>query len=399
MIRSSSFFAILLAAGRSRRFGFDKLFKKIGGKTVFEHSLQFLENAPQISKIFIAASAGNFRTIEKIAASGEYKKVFGVIRGGRTRFESVQKCLAQTAGCSIIVIHNAANPFATQKELALCCKALRKKNIFGAGVGRPVASTLKLAPKGQVIETLPRRDVWEMETPQAVRTQEFTNAMMRLSKHSARNFTDDLSVLEAVGFATCIVPASAENRKITMPEDLKIAQAFADGAKDISAVGIGEDSHEFSDKWPVVSGKCLILGGVKISGVPAFHADSDGDVILHALCNALASSLGRGSLGTYATKMCRGGITDSRQYLKKNIQAMQRAHRKIQNVSFSLEAARPHIDTFAPKIKESLSALLKIPPSAIGITATSGEKLTPFGQGKAIKCQAIVLLQSDRIQK
>jgi 2-C-methyl-D-erythritol 2,4-cyclodiphosphate synthase len=91
--------------------------------------------------------------------------------------------------------------------------------------------------------------------------------------------------------------------------------------------------------------------------------------------------------------MAKQGIKNSEQYLRVIQNAMDRQHKSIRNCSLSIEAARPKIDPLASRIKKNLSRLLQIPTGNIGITTHSGEKLTPFGKGEAIRCQAIVLLQ------
>jgi 2-C-methyl-D-erythritol 2,4-cyclodiphosphate synthase len=115
--------------------------------------------------------------------------------------------------------------------------------------------------------------------------------------------------------------------------------------------------------------------------------------MIHALCNAVGSALGFDSLGTYATAMRRSGIRRSTAYLRYLRQHLKRRHLKIRQCSFSLEALRPMIDPLAPRLKKRLASLLKVPLEAIGITATSGEKLTAFGRGEAIRCTASVVLE------
>lgn len=383
--------AFLLAAGKSRRFGGDKLFVLLEGQPVIWHSLKFLNDSKYVDAIFIAVSKGNKKKIEKLVCDEKFNKVQKIILGGKTRFESVKKCLvALSSHLTHFIIHNAANPFATQEELRRCIIRLKGK-ISGIGVGRPVSSTIKNAPGGRVKKTLSRENLWEMETPQVVRAQEFLEATQH---HFASDFTDDLSVLEAAEMETRVILASPQNRKITTKEDWPLNYA----------VGIGEDSHRFENQKPKIKDqnenvkckikrKSLTLGGLRLQQYPVLEAESDGDVILHALCNAIASALGKGSLGTYATRMTRKGIKDSKQYLRVIQNEMRRQQRSIHNCSISIEAARPKIDPLAPRIKKNLSRFLQIPTESIGITATSGEKLTPFGKGEAIRCQAMVLLQ------
>lgn len=394
--------ALLLAAGKGSRFGGEKLFAPLCGKPVFLHSLELLEKCRAVHEIFITANAQNIKRIKVLVRETKCRKVKKILVGGKTRFQSVKKGVVfaqKMQNLRHLIIHNAANPCATESEIMRCLSAFRG-GISGVAVGRPVSSTLKkvmrsgASVRGVVVaQTLAREDVWETETPQAVRAKEFFTACKRAKDE---DFTDDLSVLEAAGMKTKIIEADFYNRKITTPSDLEMMERVDGFGK--GAVGIGEDSHKFlqcgagtgnsSDK-----NRCLVLGGVKIKNLPPLEADSDGDVILHALCNALSSALGEGSLGTYATKMRRtDGVRDSKKYLQKILALMKRRHYRIHNCAFSIEAARPKIDPLVPLIKKGLSALLHISVERIGITATSGEKLTSFGRGKAVRCTATVLL-------
>lgn len=384
--------AFLLAAGKSRRFGGDKLFAFLEDKPVIWHSLKFLHDSQYVDAIFIAVHKGNKKKIEEFVQDEKFKKVKKIILGGKTRFKSIKNCLISVAPyrstallpTSYFIFHNAANPFATDDELRRCIKYLKGKTV-GVGVGRPVSSTIKNAPGGRVQKTLPRKNLWEMETPQVVFAQKFLEAVKR---SFASDFTDDLAVLEAAGMETRLILAAPRNRKITIREDLPTNYA----------VGIGEDSHGFEKKvksQKLKARKDLILGGIKVKGMPALKADSNGDIILHALCNAIAGALGKGSLGIYATRMAKRGIKDSKKYLQVIQNAMERQHKSIHHCSIAIEAAQPKIDPLAPRIKKNLSKLLRIPGKNIGITATSGEKLTPFGRGEGIRCLAEVLVKEQ----
>lgn len=145
-------------------------------------------------------------------------------------------------------------------------------------------------------------------------------------------------------------------------------------------VSIGQDSHAFDD----ADTKPLILGGVKFDGYPGMRANSDGDVILHALTNAVSGITCRNILGSVADKMCKSGITDSAKYLEEALRDLDALGRKITHVSFTVECLRPK---FAPKTEEiraRIGELLNIPASCVGITATTGEGLTAFGRGEGI---------------
>ena len=153
----------------------------------------------------------------------------------------------------------------------------------------------------------------------------------------------------------------------------------------MSRIGIGQDSHAFDKN------KKLVLGGVSLEG-PGMKANSDGDVVMHALCNALASAVGKGSLSTYADKMYKEGITESKEYVKVALDFVKEAGFKVNNVSVSIEARIPKIDPHVKEMKRCIAGLLGIEEDDVGITATSGEGLTEFGRGKGIRCFAAVSL-------
>lgn len=154
-------------------------------------------------------------------------------------------------------------------------------------------------------------------------------------------------------------------------------------------IGIGQDSHKFS-----IVKKPLILGGIKLSNVGGFEANSEGDVIIHGLCNALSSAIGGYSIGTWSEEMySKKGIKDSKKYLNVMFNKIRHLKYNVGNVSFSIEAKKPKVSIIETnKIKKSLADLLKIKPSCIGITFTSGEGLSDFGKGKGIKVLCAVLL-------
>ena len=147
---------------------------------------------------------------------------------------------------------------------------------------------------------------------------------------------------------------------------------------------IGQDSHRFAQE-----DRPLMLGGVLLPGETGLAANSDGDVLLHALTNAVSGVTGRNILGPIADEMCRAGETDSRAYLREALRDLKERGGRIVHVSFSVEAARPHLYRHIPAIKESVAGLLEITPAHVGLTATSGEGLTDFGRGEGIQvfCQ------------
>jgi 2-C-methyl-D-erythritol 2,4-cyclodiphosphate synthase len=146
-------------------------------------------------------------------------------------------------------------------------------------------------------------------------------------------------------------------------------------------VGIGQDSHkfDFEDKR-----KKLILGGIVFENHAPLMGNSDADVILHALVNAISGITCMNILGDICDEMClEKNIKDSREYVKEALKYM--GENRISHVSFSVECLTPKISPKIHEIRKSISGLLKIPENCIGITATTGEGLTQFGEGKGIQ--------------
>ena len=153
---------------------------------------------------------------------------------------------------------------------------------------------------------------------------------------------------------------------------------------------IGQDSHRFCDSYCAESEhKPLVLGGVVFAGMPPLIGDSDADVVLHALCNAVSGITGVNVLGSIADRMCHvEGIADSSEYVREAMKSL--GGRKIAHVSFSIECARPAISPKAAEMKGLIAKLLGINAGGVCITATSGEGLTDFGRELGI--QALFVL-------
>lgn len=148
--------------------------------------------------------------------------------------------------------------------------------------------------------------------------------------------------------------------------------------------GIGQDSHRFE---PEDSVKPLMLAGVRFEGCPGLDGNSDADVVLHAVTNAVSGITCVNVLGRVSDEMClRQGITDSAAYLRE---ALRHLDGRLQHLSISLECARPKISPRIEDMRARLSELLSLPKTSIGITATTGEGLTAFGEGRGIFCTAI----------
>lgn len=158
----------------------------------------------------------------------------------------------------------------------------------------------------------------------------------------------------------------------------------------IFKTGLGQDSHKFD----LQKGKPLILGGVKIDSDYSLSGNSDADVVLHALTNAVSCITGKNIIGKYSDQLCNEeGITDSAVYLEHGLRDLN--DHKIVNIAISIECKTPFISPHIDKMKERISELTHVSFSNIGITATSGEGLTEFGRGKGIQAIVIITVKQE----
>ncbi|MDJ0652288.1 MAG: 2-C-methyl-D-erythritol 2,4-cyclodiphosphate synthase [Simkaniaceae bacterium] len=150
--------------------------------------------------------------------------------------------------------------------------------------------------------------------------------------------------------------------------------------------GIGQDSHRFLKDG--AKKKCIIAG-IPFEDVPGMDADSDGDVVFHAICNAMTSLTHVPILGKIALDLCRKeGITDSRVYLDQAYKAL--GPQKIEHVALTIEGQRPKLQHWADNIRQSVAKALYLSIDQVGVTFTSGDSLTAFGKGEGLMCFCIL---------
>ncbi len=150
--------------------------------------------------------------------------------------------------------------------------------------------------------------------------------------------------------------------------------------------GIGQDSHRF---LPTDSSKPCVIGGIIFEDVPGLAADSDGDVVFHAICNAITSVTGVSILGDIAIDLChKDGITDSQVYLEKALETLK--NQKIEHVALTIEGKKPRFEPRNLEMRQNIASVMGIDVSQVGITSTSGDGLTDFGCGDGLQCFCII---------
>lgn len=386
--------AIILAAGKGERFKGkqDKLLVEVAGYPLIYYTLIAFSDHPEIDNIILVASKGNKAELGKVVKAYRFKKVSKIIVGSSARQQSFESGFKELTGSAkkedIVLVHNGANPLPSHEEIS---RIIEKTAETGACiVGHYIASTVKEIDGTHVLKTHDRKKLFAAQTPQAAKFNIFEKAMKNAVAKKIQA-TDEAMLLEDIGQEIDFIEASADNFKITTQDDFKRLQSILGDLPEDYRVGIGQDSHMFEDRTS--SRSSLTLAGVSLPDHPKLEANSDGDVVLHAIFNAVSQAIGENSLGFYADPMCEKGVTDSKKYLEVILKKMRSRKFKLNSLGLMMECKVPKIDPLIPKLKKSLSAILDLDTRRVGITATSGENLTAFGSGLGIQCFAIVSLK------
>jgi len=166
-------------------------------------------------------------------------------------------------------------------------------------------------------------------------------------------------------------------------------------------IGLGKDSHRFLTEQELQLDeshrtKSLVLGGVVIAGATPFKAHSDGDAVYHAVFNAISSALGKKSIGHYFPDTSpEEKDRDSADYLHESLAMLKKSKLRVGNLSIVIECQKPKIDPVAEQMKANISELLDLSADSVGIIATTGEGITPWGQGIGIEVLCTVLLEDS----
>lgn len=224
---------ILAAAGRGVRLRGDtpKALRELCGRPLFVHALAGLQRVPEIETVRLVVPAGS-ESLVKAELDREWKPrvAVHVVVGGAERQDSVAAAMATVPDeVELIVVHDAARPFASPALFQACISAAR---LYGAAIAAvPVPDTVKLVERDVVRQTLDRARVWLAQTPQVVRADWLRDALTRAGKEAVR-FTDEAGLLEHYDYPVHVVPGEQANRKLTTPEDWRWAEwQLASGEK------------------------------------------------------------------------------------------------------------------------------------------------------------------------
>jgi 2-C-methyl-D-erythritol 4-phosphate cytidylyltransferase/2-C-methyl-D-erythritol 2,4-cyclodiphosphate synthase len=379
--------AVLVAAGRSRRMGEDKLWIDLYGRPAWRWSLDLLLGVPGMLTLALVVPSGSQERYRSFLPSTATDRCV-MAAGGESRRDSVLAGLSALSDAglvddALVLVHDAARPALTLDLVARILDASPEHG--GAVPALPVPDTLMRASG----EHVSRDGLVAVQTPQLGRLGELRRAL------TAGDFTDEGSALAAAGLEVRLVDGDPANRKLTEPGDVALMRAvLRDRARPVTParapdcrVGIGFDAHRFEQ------GRPLRLGGLDWPAAGAGLAGhSDGDVALHAVIDALLGAAGLGDIGELFPAEERWRGADSAELLGETVRRTAAAGWRIEQIDLAVVAAQPRIGPRRIEMAARIAELLRIAVDAVSVKATTSDGLG-LTAGEGIAAYATASLQ------
>lgn len=376
---------VVVAAGRGARLGDTepKAFVALRGVPILERALRGVFDSVEPAQVVVVAPKSHLTAARAIAdrVAGAASSSVSVVVGAETRQASVAAGLAALdAAVDTVLVHDAARALTPSALFDRVARAVRST---GGGVipALLVTDTIKrVGADAVVLGTVDRSDLVHVQTPQGFPRAELAAAYAA----AAEEHTDDAALFAAAGRPVTVVEGEARAFKITTPWDLRRAENVLGAQTAALRTGIGIDVHAYDEAAP------LWLGGLYWSGEPGLDGHSDGDAVLHAICDALLSAAGLGDLGSrFGTKDPRFADAASDVFVRETLAVVDGAGFAVVNVVVQIVAVRPKIAPRRSELEAHLSTLVGAPVT-IGATTSDGLGFTGRGEGIAVIATALL---------
>ena len=340
-------------------------------------SVRAFTRREDIGAVAVCAAEGELARVRELLA-GEPKAA--VVAGGDTRTASVRAALEYFAALpcppDYVLVHDAARPFVSQEVIGGCIACTRS---HGSGVcALPCTDTLAKGQFGMIASFYERGSAYAVQTPQGFGFARLLRAYRSIG--ADENFTDDSGVYAKYIAPPFLCGGDAKNRKLTFAEDFMEIKL---------RTGVGVDTHKFG-----ADTGHIVLGGVRIPAACGLVAHSDGDVLCHALMDALLSAAGLPDIGQqFPDTDPQYAGADSLRLLQRVRETIETAGFAAENVSASILAEQPKLAPYILQMKENIARALGIGEDAVGIAAGTNEGLGYIGRGEGITVVANVLLR------
>jgi 2-C-methyl-D-erythritol 4-phosphate cytidylyltransferase/2-C-methyl-D-erythritol 2,4-cyclodiphosphate synthase len=406
-VSHTPFFLVIPAAGSGRRMGLDlpKQYLEVQGKPLLQHTLESFAAVAGLQRIVLAVAPADERLQHLLAAvPARLRELITLVEGGAERADSVRHAVASLAGVAEaadwVLVHDAVRPCVRAADVYRLLQEVAAEPAGGL-LAQPVRDTLKRGDAaGRVLATVDRSSLWQAATPQAFRHAVLLQALQHCAAQQLP-VTDEAAAIEALGLPVRLVQGNADNIKLTWPGDLALITALLrpEGRETLRQeaamqfrIGHGYDVHRFADA--AEEGATLTLGGIVIAHSHRLLAHSDGDVLVHALCDALLGALALGDIGQHFpdTDPRYRGVS-SLLLLEEVCHKVAAAGWQLGNADLTIVAQAPRMALHIDAMRSTLAASCGTTPERISVKATTTEGLGFAGRREGIACHASVLLQ------
>ena len=366
--------ALILAAGVSNRLPgkLPKQYLDVGGRSLLRMTIDAFRCHPNINNVKVVINK-NHQDLYKNTVKD--LKILPPTLGGDTRQKSVKLGLdsIEEINPSHVLIHDGARPLVSSEIINRVLEKLHVAN--GVIPVLPVNDTIKKGINEASPSPIDRSDLWRIQTPQGF------NFRMILDAHRSNELveiTDDSILFEKFGKSCTPITGSEENIKITNQNDLIWLKRILSSNK-LLKVATGYDVHRLG------AGKGIRLSGITIPSEKSLIATSDGDVVLHAITDAILGALSAGDIGHYFPPDDETWKNvDSTVFLEKSLEIMRARQGYISHIDVTIVCEEPRISPYRKEMIDRLSSLLDISLDCVSIKAT-----TTDGLGLSFKAQGI----------
>jgi 2-C-methyl-D-erythritol 4-phosphate cytidylyltransferase/2-C-methyl-D-erythritol 2,4-cyclodiphosphate synthase len=390
---------LIVAAGRGSRAGggLPKQYRTLGGKSVLAWTLEAFLAHPDVKHTTVVIHPDDRERYESsisALAGGPANDRLGWALGGETRQDSVRCGLEALAdkGPETVLVHDAARPFVSADLIDRAIAAGRQ----GPAVpGLEVTDTIKVIdPHGSVVSTPNRSSLRAIQTPQAFPFGQLLDAHRKAAASKLHAFTDDGALAEWAGMPVHVFEGEPGNVKLTHPADFIEAAKRLKGQPMtyVTRLGMGFDVHAFAE------GDHVWLGGIRVPHDRGLLAHSDGDVILHALTDAVLGALAEGDIGTHfppSDPLWRGASSD--RFLAYAVDLVRQRGGLVDHLDTTLLCEKPRLGPHREVMRQRIAEIAGLRVDQVSLKATTTEKLGFTGRGEGIAAQAAATIRLPEV--
>jgi 2-C-methyl-D-erythritol 4-phosphate cytidylyltransferase/2-C-methyl-D-erythritol 2,4-cyclodiphosphate synthase len=363
--------------------GIEKMVVPLAGRPLVMHSVVAFETCDLVDEIVVVTRADLVERVSSLVEGAGCTKVRAVVRGGATRSESSRHGIAALSkDVKTVLVHDGARPLVSDALIRRVVEAA----MHGAVIpGVAPTSTIKLEAGGASAGTLDRERLREAQTPQGFPRELLARALAWAIKAPAPP-TDEAACVEGLGERVAIVAGDRRNIKVTVPDDLAVAEALVSGGAPPreTRIGFGTDVHRLTE------GRPLVLGCVEIEHPRGLDGHSDADVLAHAICDALLGAAASGDIGDHfpdSSPEWEGASGE--RLLRRTVEILVEFGYVPLNVDATVSAQAPRLAPHRQRMIDHIARALRLPGARVSVKFTTTEHLGFEGREEGISATAV----------